>query len=115
MLLIFPIFGLYLTVAPVAVACAPLQLLGIKSSSLINKIQHAQKDKPGDKGKLRGKKITPRNIIYKYDAEISIRVKKVVSCPMNTVCLTQLWGLGPKPEQGDLCHPDCARLKLQVS
>lgn len=31
---------------------------------------------------------------------------------MNTVCLTQLWGLGPKPEQDDLCHPDCARLKV---
>lgn len=31
---------------------------------------------------------------------------------MNTVCLTQLWGLGPKPEQGDLCHPDCAWLKV---
>lgn len=31
---------------------------------------------------------------------------------MNTVCLTHLWGLGPKPEQGDLCHPDCARLKV---
>lgn len=31
---------------------------------------------------------------------------------MNIVCLTKLWGLGPKPEQGDLCPPDCARLKV---
>lgn len=31
---------------------------------------------------------------------------------MNTVCLIQLWDLGPKPEQGDLCHPHCAWLKV---
>lgn len=59
-----------------------------------------------------GKENTPKNIICKYDAEVGIRVKKMFSCPMNTICLIQLWGLGPKPEQGDLCHPYCAWQKF---
>jgi len=48
-----------LTLPTVAAACAPLQLLGIKSSSLINKQQCLQKDQSADKEKLRGKKKTP--------------------------------------------------------
>lgn len=31
---------------------------------------------------------------------------------MNTACPIQSWGLGRKPERDDLCHLDCARLKV---
>lgn len=97
------------TLATVAAACAPLWLLSIKSSSLINKQQHAQKYQPDDKGNW-GKK--PQQLIHKYDTEVGIRVRKIGRCPVGTACLIQVWGLGPKPEHDDLCHPDCVWLKV---